>query len=111
MEWKRVDTQGKDPTPRSNHTMTYMRKINYLVIYGGKNNSTEETIYLNELNVLNLKNLNWLHISENWKIKEPRCLHCACEYNTQLIILGGINSQGYLNGNACVIEFEQNKVN
>ena len=39
------------------------------------------------------------------------CLHCACEYNTQLIILGGINCQGYLNGDACVIEFEQNKVN
>ena len=44
------------------HTISFMPKLNFVAIYGGRNDMNLETVILSDLWVLKLHNLEWVRV-------------------------------------------------
>ncbi|KAK0746071.1 hypothetical protein B0T18DRAFT_368108 [Schizothecium vesticola] len=59
-EWARIETKGKTPPARSGHRMTYYK--NYIVLFGGFQDTAASTKYLSDL---------WLYDTQNYVWHSP----------------------------------------
>ena len=61
------------------HTMTFMEKMNIIIIYGGRNMSKE--CFLFDMYILNLDSLQWAEVNVHGKAADRgRCAHAAVGY-------------------------------
>ncbi|KAK8872981.1 Kelch repeat-containing protein 3 [Apiospora arundinis] len=58
-EWARVDTKGKSPPARSGHRMTYYK--NYIILFGGFQDTSNQTKYLADLWLYDTQNFVWFN--------------------------------------------------
>ncbi|KAH8676633.1 hypothetical protein BGZ60DRAFT_526069 [Tricladium varicosporioides] len=56
-EWTRIETKGKTPPARSGHRMTYFK--NYIILFGGFQDTSQTTKYLADLWVYDTQNFVW----------------------------------------------------
>ncbi|KUJ22258.1 galactose oxidase [Mollisia scopiformis] len=56
-EWTRIETKGKGPSARSGHRMTYYK--NYILLFGGFQDTSQQTKYLADLWVYDTQNFIW----------------------------------------------------
>ncbi|KAI1436697.1 WLM domain-containing protein [Xylaria sp. CBS 124048] len=56
-EWTRIEVKGKAPPSRSGHRMTYYK--NYIIIFGGFQDTSNQTKYLNDLWLFDTQNYFW----------------------------------------------------
>ncbi|KAH9909045.1 galactose oxidase [Xylariomycetidae sp. FL2044] len=56
-EWARIETKGKTPPARSGHRMTYYK--NYIILFGGFQDTSNQTKYLNDLWLYDTQNFFW----------------------------------------------------
>ncbi|KAI5866955.1 galactose oxidase [Durotheca rogersii] len=56
-EWTRLETKGKSPPARSGHRMTYYK--NYIILFGGFQDTSNQTKYLNDLWLYDTQNFFW----------------------------------------------------
>lgn len=56
-EWTRIETKGKTPPARSGHRMTYYK--NYIVLFGGFQDTSQQTKYLADLWLYDTQNFVW----------------------------------------------------
>ena len=49
VEWIKAETEGKSPCPRYLHSMNFFEERNFIIIYGGKNESNNESCVLNDI--------------------------------------------------------------
>ncbi|KAI2614341.1 galactose oxidase [Hypoxylon fragiforme] len=56
-EWTRIDTKGKSPPARSGHRMTYYK--NYIILFGGFQDTSNQTKYMNDLWLYDTQNFFW----------------------------------------------------
>ena len=56
-EWSRLETKGKGPPARSGHRMTYFK--NYIILYGGFQDTSQQTKYLQDLWIYDVQNFVW----------------------------------------------------
>ncbi|KAH8602574.1 hypothetical protein B0O99DRAFT_499491 [Bisporella sp. PMI_857] len=56
-EWTRIETKGKGPTARSGHRMTYFK--NYIILFGGFQDTSQTTKYLADLWIYDTQNFVW----------------------------------------------------
>ncbi|KAK7755211.1 Kelch repeat-containing protein 3 [Diatrype stigma] len=56
-EWARIETKGKSPPARSGHRMTYFK--NYIILFGGFQDTSNQTKYLNDLWIYDTTNFVW----------------------------------------------------
>ncbi|RYP11442.1 hypothetical protein DL764_000096 [Monosporascus ibericus] len=56
-EWTRIETKGKTPSARSGHRMTYFK--NYIILFGGFQDTSNQTKYLNDLWIYDTTNFVW----------------------------------------------------
>ncbi|KAI0966834.1 WLM domain-containing protein [Xylaria arbuscula] len=56
-EWTRIEVKGKTPPSRSGHRMTYYK--NYIILYGGFQDTSNQTKYLNDLWLFDTQNYFW----------------------------------------------------
>ncbi|MCJ1406034.1 hypothetical protein MMC19_000099 [Ptychographa xylographoides] len=56
-EWTRLETKGKGPPARSGHRMTYYK--NYIVLFGGFQDTSQQTKYLQDLWLYDCHNFVW----------------------------------------------------
>ena len=56
-EWTRLETKGKGPPARSGHRMTYFK--NYIVLFGGFQDTSQQTKYLQDLWLYDCQNFVW----------------------------------------------------
>ncbi|KAI0600915.1 WLM domain-containing protein [Biscogniauxia sp. FL1348] len=56
-EWTRIETKGKTPPARSGHRMTYYK--NYIILFGGFQDTSNQTKYLNDLWLYDTQNFFW----------------------------------------------------
>ncbi|KAI0021060.1 galactose oxidase [Xylariomycetidae sp. FL0641] len=56
-EWTRIEVKGKTPPARSGHRMTYFK--NYIIIFGGFQDTSNQTKYLNDLWLYDTQNFTW----------------------------------------------------
>ncbi len=112
LEWIKVNTNGKKPSPRYFHSMNFYENGNFLIIHGGRNDNQSESFALNDTYMLNLFNLDWIKIIlysqiNNFKIL-TRCGHSSIIYSNKLIICGGMNNNNYLGSSFLIINLDIN---
>lgn len=56
-EWSRIESKGKGPPARSGHRMTYFK--NYIVLWGGFQDTSQSTKYLSDLWLYDTQNYVW----------------------------------------------------
>lgn len=56
-EWTRIETKGKSPPARSGHRMTYYK--NYIILFGGFQDTSQQTKYLADLWLFDTANYTW----------------------------------------------------
>ncbi|KAI1344983.1 kelch domain-containing protein [Xylariaceae sp. FL0016] len=56
-EWERIDIKGKTPPARSGHRMTYYK--NYIILFGGFQDTSNQTKYLADLWLYDTQNFFW----------------------------------------------------
>ncbi|KAL4788350.1 hypothetical protein BJX76DRAFT_175481 [Aspergillus varians] len=58
-EWTRIETKGKGPPARSGHRMTYYK--NYIILFGGFQDTSQQTKYLQDLWIYDCSNYVWFN--------------------------------------------------
>lgn len=56
-EWTRLESKGKGPPARSGHRMTYYK--NYILLFGGFQDTSQQTKYLQDLWIYDCQNFVW----------------------------------------------------
>ena len=104
LRWKELTPSGAPPSERMLHSMTYLERMNILVVYGGRNIAKD--CFLSDVHILKLESLQWavVHIYGS-EMNDGRCGHAAAGFNKRLVVFGGVNKQ-YFSGNIFVIDFD-----
>ena len=90
LKWRKLETSGASPSERMLHSMTFMEKMNVLVIYGGRNMNKE--CFLSDIHILNLDSLQWANVELfGCEMSLGRCGHAAAAFNKRLIVFGGVH--------------------
>ena len=89
-------TNGQPPSPRICASMDFSPECNIIFIHGGKND-VESEMHLNDIVMLDLETLNWVHpITNNYK-PPARAEHVSSIIGNQIVIFGGSNAERLLN--------------
>lgn len=59
LEWVKLDTLGMPPSPRYLHSQNYYEQGNYVIIHGGRTDTSPDNFALNDTYVLELSRLEW----------------------------------------------------
>ena len=106
MTIEKVQTTGKPPIPRSQHTAAILN--NYLVIFGGRNNSLyPRNVALNDFHLLKIKTREWQSLALfGEEIPESRFGHSMTALKDRIIIFGGANLKHYCAADVFEVRFE-----
>ena len=89
-------TNGKPPSPRVSASMNFSTECNMIIIHGGKNDLNEQS-FMNDIAMLDLETMDWIHPSFNNFIPPERAEHLALIVGNQLIIFGGTSAEALMN--------------
>ena len=113
LEWAKLRTVGKGPSPRFSSSINYYEEGNCIIIHGGRNDKTSQNLALNDTYILELFNLNWIRVDYYFEVENMsmpnRCAHESVIYDHNLIIFGGMNSENMVGSLLCIIELDSNK--
>ncbi|CAK65978.1 unnamed protein product (macronuclear) [Paramecium tetraurelia] len=104
-----VQPKGRGPISRCQHSMTYVELSQQIVIYGGKNDDINTQGFLNDLHVLEIRNLSWSNVDIRGHPSPGRCSHSASVIEEKLFIFGGVNQTGFVKCDLLIIELNQSK--
>ncbi|XP_059648416.1 uncharacterized protein LOC132294538 [Cornus florida] len=85
-EWIQPDCNGVPPSPRESHTATLVGD-DTLVFFGGSGEG--EANYLNDLHILDLKNMRWSSPEVKGDVPVPRDSHSTVAIGNKLFVYGG----------------------
>ncbi|ERN03111.1 rab9 effector protein with kelch motifs [Amborella trichopoda] len=101
-EWSKPIVEGNPPSPRESHTATIVND-DKLVIFGGSGEG--EGNYLNDVHILDLKNMRWISPEVKGDLPAPRDSHTAVAIDNRLIVYGGDCGDHYL-GDVDVLDMD-----
>lgn len=88
LEWVKQETKGLPPCPRYFHSMDYYEPGNYLIIHGGRNDSSDSSA-LNDTFIFNVEQSEWIEILLYSHLLDfklfPRCGHSSLIYCKYII--------------------------
>jgi len=89
-------TYGKPPSPRISCSMNFYTELNLIIIHGGKNDYLSGK-YNNDICLLDMETMNWIH--PKFKIEDPmeRAEHVSILLGDKLLFFGGVNNSNLLN--------------
>ena len=110
LEWNLIETKGKPPRPRYNHSMNFYERGNFLIIHGGRNDLMSDTMAFDDTFVLDLEFFEWFQVElysqyEKYKVLS-RCGHQSVIYGNKLIILGGMNNNNYIGSTLFIVNLD-----
>ena len=71
------------PPARYMHTMDYVMKLGFIVIYGGRNDFLPDNQILSDIWILKLNNLEWQQVGIGGSLlPRPRCNHASYVVST-----------------------------
>ena len=89
-------TNGKPPSARISASMDFSSECNMIIIYGGKNELKNES-FMNDIVLLDLETMDWIHPICNNFVPPERAEHLSVIIGNQLIIFGGCSAESLLN--------------
>jgi hypothetical protein len=94
---KYIDNESSSPSPRFGHCMHYCSELNFVVLFGGRNDSlgqADKSIF-NDIWILKLNVLNWINVKCYGDTPNKRYGFVSALSGTQLIIFGGLDGKKY----------------
>jgi hypothetical protein len=101
MNFEEIQTSGIQPEARYKHTMLYNELSQIIVICGGLNNG-----FYSDICILNMINLNWYIVLCSGVNFIGRCSHSAVIFESEMLVFGGYNENGYINADLVIIELD-----
>jgi hypothetical protein len=98
-------TNGKPPSPRICASMDFSPECNMIFIHGGKNDFVDE-MHLNDIVILDLETLDWIHPVTNNLVPPSRAEHFSTIIGNELVIFGGSNAESLLNFDFMMINLD-----
>lgn len=95
--------QGKPPKARIDASMDFAQNINMIIIYGGKN-ELDFPCYYEDMTLLDLQMMNWIHPSFSQEKPIKRAQHLSVVIGEELIIFGGTTGNEILNYDFMVVD-------
>lgn len=92
-EWRQPCIRGTPPSPRESHSATLVGDSK-LVIFGGSGEG--EGNYLNDVHILDLKQMKWISPDVKGDLPAPRDSHTAVAVENRLVVYGGDCGDHYL---------------
>ena len=89
-------TNGQPPSPRICASMDFSPQCNMIFIHGGKNDFVND-MHMNDIVILDLQTLNWMHPVTNNFVPPARAEHFSTVIGNQIVIFGGSNAESLLN--------------
>ncbi|PKY03272.1 putative kelch repeats protein [Aspergillus campestris IBT 28561] len=88
-EWTRLETKGKGPPARSGHRMTYYK--NYIILFGGFQDTSQQTKYLQDLWVYDCSRYTWFNppLSTASQKPDPRSSFSFLPHDSGAVLYGG----------------------
>ena len=103
-EWVQPNIGGKGPQGRLNAKMNFYKKLNIIILHGGRNDSLRP-IVSSEFFIIDMERLVWVRVGTTDRPKERTEFESVIN-NEKLIILGGINSTQYNKMDLCLIDLD-----
>ncbi|KAK6143847.1 hypothetical protein DH2020_024195 [Rehmannia glutinosa] len=91
-EWTRPECQGNPPSARESHTASVVSDEK-LVVFGGSGEG--DANYLNDLHILDLKNMEWSSPEVRGNLPAPRDSHSSVAVGNRLYVFGGDSGDRY----------------
>lgn len=106
MTWKKLQTSGKTPTARYNHTSGLISM--YFIICGGRNDKffSKNQELISDIGMLDLESLTWQTVIFSGDPPSSRWSHCSCTYSNKFIIFGGMDYKQYMSSSIYCLEAE-----
>lgn len=88
-EWTRVETKGKGPPARSGHRLTYYK--NYIILFGGFQDTSQQTKYLSDLWLYDTQNFVWYtpDLKSAMQKPDPRSSFSFLPNDSGAVLYGG----------------------
>jgi len=88
-EWTRLEPKGKTPPARSGHRMTYFKQ--YIILFGGFQDTANQTKYLNDLWIYDTNNFVWYSpaLPQAMIKPEPRSSFTLLPHEQGAVLYGG----------------------
>ncbi|KAL3471880.1 hypothetical protein BJX99DRAFT_236532 [Aspergillus californicus] len=88
-EWTRIETKGKGPPARSGHRMTYFK--NYIILFGGFQDTSQQTKYLQDLWIYDCNNYTWSNpvLPTAAQKPDPRSSFSFLPHESGTVLYGG----------------------
>ncbi|KAL2809663.1 putative kelch repeats protein [Aspergillus granulosus] len=88
-EWSRIETKGKAPPSRSGHRMTYYK--NYIILFGGFQDTSQQTKYLQDLWIYDTSKYTWFNptLSTASQKPDPRSSFSFLPHESGAVLYGG----------------------
>ncbi|KAI9701931.1 MAG: hypothetical protein M1836_001275 [Candelina mexicana] len=88
-EWTRLESKGKGPSARSGHRMTFFK--NYILLFGGFQDTAQQTKYLQDLWIYDCHNFVWFSptLPPATQKPEARSSFSFLPHNAGAVIYGG----------------------
>ncbi|RAL16269.1 putative Kelch repeats protein [Aspergillus homomorphus CBS 101889] len=99
-EWTRLEIKGKGPPARSGHRMTYYK--NYIILFGGFQDTSQQTKYLQDLWIYDCSNYTWFspNLSVASQKPDPRSSFSFLPHDTGAVLYGGYSRVKVSAGNS-----------
>lgn len=106
MKFIKPECNGRPPCPRFLHSMNFYEEGNFLIVYGGTNENSEN-FDLGDIFILELSKMEWIEIkifSSHPISVYQRFGHSALIESQKLIIFGGMNNQNFIGSSVFIID-------
>lgn len=103
--WVTPKVDGKPPKPRICCSFEFYEELNYVILYGGKNNEDTMAECYKDVYILDLSGLLWCKAILDIGIsdKMTRWGHSSGVMNGMLVIFGGVNGSSYMGSDVLAI--------
>jgi hypothetical protein len=90
LEWVKINTNGMPPSPRCAHTMNFYEEGNFIIVHGGRNDTSNDSFALNDTYLLELGRFDWIKVNMYFDHRQTivydRCSHCSVVYGKYILI-------------------------
>lgn len=102
--WQIPEYSGKSPSERICHSATHIPEANTIVVFGGRDDKLMNP-YFCDLYALRVIEKEWVTLEVSGEIPRPRASHIAFGFKSKLMIMGGVNLEGYQYQGIQIAEF------
>ena len=110
LKWIVPAVAGQPPEPRYQHSVSFYRRGNALVVHGGRCDSFGGRVY-SDMFILRLDNLEWVRVTYERESPVSLFNHSACIIGDHLLTYGGMKNGYKISNELRLFQLDQRHIN